>query len=477
MSGATRGTGGAGPTPAELISRPLPSSVTAATWALFVGLTAVFVSAGLFASIVAVRATHLDFGSTTIALMLAVYYVGFLGGSMLTVELLGRVGHVRVYAALAALQAATMLLVGVWQQPVVWIVLRAAAGLSLAGIYVTADSWLNQLASTGDRGRLLAVYSIIGFGAFGFGQALVGPVGTDDLTGFAVVAMLMALAVIPVALSEAATAPPVARGMTVSLAGLSRQAPTGVGLALLAGTANSVILALTAIWAARGGLGTAEVGILVAAPSVGVLVLQWPIGFFSDRVDRRIVGAVVSAGALLAGLGLLATGPDPWPAAGVLVVVGGCSFPLYSIALAATNDWIDRRQVAGAGSKIVMLYGIGAVAGPLFGSAMMAAFGQPGFVWAVVVLHAAVLVFLVHRLVTWRNTDRYLHPEGRDSAVPPAPYRVFVARTTVAVRRRPRVFRRHPAVTTRDPETGARVGAGAEATVNRRRDRRRQPLG
>lgn len=449
--------------------------MTAATWALFVGLTTVFVGAGLFASIVAVRATQLAYGSVTIALMLAMYYVGFLGGSVLTVELLGRVGHVRVYTALAALQAATMLLVGLWQHPLVWILLRAVAGLSLAGIYVTAESWLNQLASIGRRGRLLAVYSVIGFGAFGAGQALVGAVGTETLTGFAVAAMLMALAVIPVALSEAATAPPLARSTSVSLVELARQAPTGVGTAFLAGAANSVILALTAIWAARGGLDTGAVGVMVAAPSVGVLVFQWPIAFFSDRVDRRVVGAAMSAGALLAASALLATGPDRGWAAAVLAVVGGCSFPLYSIALAATNDWIDRRQVASAGSKVVMLYGVGAISGPLVGTAMMAALGDVGFVWAVLALHAAVLVFLLYRLVAWRTATTYLHPEGRDSVVPAAPYRVFVARTTVAVRRRPRVFRRSSAENNRGAAPAE--PAVADGPVNRRRDRRRQPTG
>ncbi len=403
------------------------SSLVWATWALFVGLGIMFIGGGLFATIVGVRSEQLGFGDMAIAIIGASYYGGFLLGSWIATKALGKVGHVRVYTALAALLCASALGVGLAGHPAWWIVLRFAAGMCLAGIYVTAESWLNRLATNDNRGRLLAVYSVVSYGMWGIGQVLIGPVG-GNLKGFVLAAIFISLAVAPVALSEEATPPPIEQSEPISLRDLAKATETGVGAALLVGVAHGLLLGLIAVYAIRSGLSANETGLLVASPALGAVMLQWPIAQASDDLDRRMVGALIAMMAVGISLCLLVAGPQGWTGMALMALIGGMSFPLYSFALAYTNDWVPSRYAASAASKLVMLYGVGALAGPPIGSTAMALIGTDGYVWGLAGVHTVIAVFLVYRMFAWRAP---LIPPTLDEVG--LPTRVFVLPATVAI--------------------------------------------
>ena len=389
---------------ATTTARHSRADIALATWGLFVGLALLLLAAGLFGTLLGVRSELVGLPTVVSSLISAAYYGGFLVGSRVALSALGRVGHIRVYAALASLLSAAMLAVGLTESAPAWAWLRFVTGLCLAGQYVVAESWLNDLATNENRGRLLAIYAVVTSGAFGIGQVLLFTI--DDalaVTGFAIASIITSLAVAPVALSEDAVAPVVAKREHISLRDLAKLVPTGVVSCLLVGMAHGALTGMAAIYATRVGLSPGQVGLFVAAPNIGGMLLHWPVSAASDDIDRRAVGARRIARRDRCGRCCCCSAHRPVPMALLLMaVLGGCSYPLYSIAAAYTNDWIDPEHVNAAASQLVTLYGVGAMVGPFVAAGMMIAIGPEGFFWSAIVLHGMLAAFFVYRLRAWR---------------------------------------------------------------------------
>ena len=373
-----------------------------ATWGLFVGLALLLLAGGLFGTLLGVRAETEGLATGITGLIAAAYYLGFVVGSRLTLAALGGVGHIRVYAALAALLTAAMLGVGLTDHWAPWALLRLVTGLCFAGQYVVAESWLNDLATNANRGRLLAIYNVITIAAFAVGQAVVFAFDAVLVTGFAVCAIAASLAVVPVTLSEEAVAPKVEEAEHISLRELSEVVPTGVGSCFLVGIAHGAVGGLPAVYATRVGLPAGWVGLFAAAPSIGGVILQWPISAASDDLDRRAVGLAAAVGAMGTALVLVLTPDTHWMVLVWFGLLGGLSYPLYSIAGAYTNDWIEPEHLNAAASQLVKLYGIGAVLGPFAAAGLMIGLGPVGFFWALCILHGMVAVFFAYRMWAWR---------------------------------------------------------------------------
>jgi len=411
----------------------LTRDLALATWGLFVGLACLLLAAGLFGTLLGVRSELVGLPTVVSSLISASYYAGFLLGSRVALAALGRVGHIRVYAALASMLSAAMLAVGLTDSAPAWAGLRFVTGLCLAGQYVVAESWLNNLATNENRGRLLAIYAVVTSGAFGLGQVMLFAVNdATAVTGFAVASIITSLAVAPVALSEDAMAPSVEEREHISLGDLARLVPTGVFSCLLVGIAHGALTGMAAIYATRVGMSAGQIGLFVAAPNIGGMLLHWPVSAASDDVDRRAVGLLASLSAIGAAALLVFT-PSTSPIALLFVAaLGGFSYPLYSIAAAYTNDWIEPEHVNAAASQLVTLYGLGAVVGPFVAAGMMIVIGPKGYFWAAVVLHSMLAAFFLYRMRAWR-APLAKRPWGEVSL----PARVFfVPATVVAMGRR-----------------------------------------
>jgi MFS family permease len=329
------------------------------------------------------------------------YYAGFLLGSWYTLRALKQVGHIRVYAALASLLSASVLITGVYDSPLVWIIMRSSTGFCFAGLYVVAESWLNGLASNTFRGRLLAMYNVVTIGAYGAGQLLVFNFDARTLTGFAFAAVVSSLAVIPVAMSEQAATPNVDNHTHITMRELARIVPTGAGTILLVGLAHGGMLGMAVIYATREGLSVGRVGILIAAINLGGMALTWPISSASDDLDRRIIGVLSSLAVIVLGLVMLTQTPSSWFTTALLFAIGGFSFPLYAVGGAYTNDWVSQEQMGAAASQLVTLYGFGAMIGPLVAAPFLDIIGTQGFAWSIISLHALILLFLIYRIRAW----------------------------------------------------------------------------
>jgi MFS family permease len=376
-------------------------SILQSTWGLFVGLVLVMVAAGIYTTLLGVRAELAGLPTIVSGGISTAYYVGFMLGSWYTLRVLTQVGHIRAFAALAALLSSVVIMMGITDYPIVWFAMRLITGFCYAGMYVVAESWLHGLAKNTFRGRLLAIYSAVVIGGFGLGQLLVFGIDAQALTGFAIAAAVISLAVIPISISEQATTPKIENPIPLSMKELARTVPTGMGTTVLVGIAHGGLLGLAAIYATREGLSIGRVGLFLAAIQFGGMVMSWPISSASDDIDRRVVGVIASLGTMgAAALLFLQPVTSPW-AIVIMFVIGGFSSPLYALAGSYTNDWISEEHLNAAASKLVTLYGIGAMMGPLIASLFMEFLDSEGYIWSIIAMHGAIVLFLVYRIRAW----------------------------------------------------------------------------
>ena len=380
---------------------PTRRTILLSTWGLFTGLALLLLTAGVYSTLVGIRAELKNLPTLISGGITTAYYAGFLLGSWYTLRALKQVGHIRVYAALASLLSASVLITGAYDSPIVWIVMRSSTGFCFAGLYVVAESWLNGLASNTFRGRLLAMYNVVTIGAYGAGQLLVFNFDARTLTGFAFAAVISSLAVIPVAMSEQAATPTVENNTHITMRELAKIVPTGAGTILLVGLAHGGMLGMAVIYATREGLSVGRVGILIAAINLGGMALTWPISSASDDIDRRIIGVLSTLAVIILGLVMLTQTPSSWVTTALLFAIGGFSFPLYAVGGAYTNDWVSQEQMGAAASQLVTLYGFGAMIGPLVAAPFLDIIGTQGFAWSIISLHALILLFLIYRIRAW----------------------------------------------------------------------------
>lgn len=365
---------------------------------LFLGLALLMVGNGLLGTLIGVRADIEGFSTIVIGAVMSSYYIGFLLGSLAIPRWLVTVGHIRVFAGLAALAAATALAHSLLVTPVVWAGLRFIVGLCLSGLYVTVESWLNDRATNETRGRLLSVYMLVVTLGLGAGQVLLGVADPLDTTLFIFVGMLVALAVVPVAMVRMPTPGEVIR-VKLSLRDLGRTAPLGVVAVAVAGAAGSSVLALGAVYAIRIGIDPSRVGVFVAAAMAGGAVTQYPLGYLSDRVPRRRVILGIAFAAIVVAVAGAVAEPDSSLQFVVAAAFGALTFPLYSIAVSHVNDVMPENQLVAAAAGTIFVYGIGSVVGPLLLSVLMEIWGPSGYFWGLAVYFVPLVLYATVRII------------------------------------------------------------------------------
>lgn len=334
-------------------------------------------------------------------LVMSAYYLGFVIGSARIQVLIRRAGHIRAFAAVAAiLTAAAMvhaLIFDIW----VWAGLRVVAGFCMAGLYAIIESWLNVKSSNENRGQVLSIYVVTIYAASFGGQFLVN-IGTVQGTElYCVVGLAVVLSLVPVVLTRVA-GPEIDKIKAMSLMSLYRASPLGAVVTCGAGLLSGAFYALGAIYANRLGLSVFHLSLFMGAPIFGGLALQYPIGRLSDRYDRRTVLLGVLVGTLISSVAVILIAMKQGPFTGTLAAVfvfGGCLAAIYPIAVSQIYDYIDRAEMVSASGGLLLIWSIGAVAGPLIASALMGQFGPNAFFMYLTVVALALLIFTRYRMV------------------------------------------------------------------------------
>jgi MFS family permease len=354
---------------------------------------------GLQGSLLGIRATQENFAETATGLVMSAYYVGFLAGSLLAPKVVRDVGHVRGFAALASLASTAVLVHVVFIEPATWAAMRLITGFCFAGLYVVAESWLNDRATNETRGQLLSVYMVVMLSGLAGGQLLLNLADPSGFELFVLASVLVSIALIPISLTAGA-APTFAAARPVGLVELYRLSPLGVVGAAGTGLAHGTLFGMGAVFAERAGFTVGQISIFMSVMILGGILFQWPIGGLSDRFDRRQIMTVVTfAAAIFAVLAVIMINSG-W-IAGLFItalLVGGLSLPMYSLAIAHTNDYLEPGQMVAAGGTLVLAGGLGACLGPLTASFAMQILGPNGFFWCLAAAHAAIGVFALYRM-------------------------------------------------------------------------------
>ena len=368
------------------------------TWALFFGFALISIAHGLQGTLVGVRSVLEGFSYASTGFVIAGYYVGYLTGSIVIPIFLKRVGHIRVFAALASLASIAILLHSVFLDPVSWFFIRIMTGVSLSGIYVIMESWLNDKSNNQTRGKILSLYMVITFVFVGIGQLLLNLSNPIKVDLFILVSVLLSFSLLPILLSST-DQPDITNPKIFSLREFYAVSPLGFIGALFIGLSHSAVFGYGAIYATTRGLSILEVSIfMITITSFGALS-QWPIGYISDRIDRRIL--LIGATLVASGLSILIVISSYVSLIIFLIftaIFSSMCLPLYALALAHINDFLEQDEIVSASSLFTRLVGVGSILGPILVSNIMGLVGSNGFFVYLFFVHGILGLFGIYRM-------------------------------------------------------------------------------
>ena len=378
--------------------------VLTSAWSLLFGMCLLMIGNGMQGTLLGIRGEIEGFTTLEMSIIMSAYFAGFLGGSQLAPIMIRRVGHVRVFAALASLISAVIIIFPAYTEVWVWILGRVLIGFCFSAVYVTAESWLNNAATNETRGQSLSLYMIVQMLGIVISQGLLVLADPSGFMLFVIPSILVSLAVTPILLSISPT-PAFESAKPMSLRELISTSPLGcVGMVLLGGV-FSAQFGMSAVYGTQAGLSVAQISTFVAMFFVGAVVTQYPIGWLSDRMDRRYLIMIVSVIGLTGAIIGLAYGTVFWLLLVSAFVVGGMSSPLYSLLIAHTNDFLNNEDMAGASGALVFINGVGAIAGPILLGWLMGSMGPGAFY-----LFVGVLFALLGGYAGYRSTQRKTIP-------------------------------------------------------------------
>ena len=327
------------------------------------------------------------------------FWVGIVIGSLRAGKVVRSVGHIRAFLAFGAIASTVPLLHLLIINPIAWVVARALTGFCFAGLFIVVESWLNSAATEQTRGQIMSVYAMTGLVGGIAGQLLLPTTDPAGFRPFCIVAIIVAFALVPIALTRAVAPAHEGGGARINLTALYKQSPFGLVAAVLCGITASGFFTLGPVFAQRRGLDTAGVAAFMASGTLGGFLLAWPVGWLSDRFDRRrvIIGAAITASAmLLIMMALVPDEPSRWIIYLCAAIFGGTVIPTYSVVMAHVNDAVGQDEFVAASGGLLIMQGVGATAGPLLAGFAMSA-SEHGLAYTLISTQMLLAAFGVYR--------------------------------------------------------------------------------
>ncbi len=389
--------------------------VLGSSWALLLGMFMLMIGNGLQGTLLGLRGEVEGFSTLEMSIIMSAYFAGFLFASRYAPKMIRRVGHVRVFAALGSTISAVLILYPALAEPWAWTLGRVVIGFCFCGVYITAESWLNDAASNENRGKALSLYMIVQMAGIVFAQYLLTLGDVSGFILFIIPSVLVSMAFAPILLSVS-PAPVFTTTKPLPIRQLIDASPLAcMGMFLLGGV-FAAQFGMSAVYGARAGLSVPQISLLVSITYVAALVLQFPIGWLSDRIDRRwLILGLAAAGGTAALASFILPG-HIWLIMASAALVGGTSNPLYALLIAYANDYLAREDMAAASGGLLFINGVGAIAGPIVVGWMLDNVGPQGF-WAFI----AVLMLGLATYAAWRMLRRPDRGVEISESVPYAP--------------------------------------------------------
>ena len=379
-----------------------------ASWALLLGIGFIMVGNGLQGTLLGVRASLEGFEVLTTGVVMSFYFLGMLVGSIVTPKLVARVGHIRVFAALASAASIAILLHSVYVNPYTWSLMRLVTGICFSGLFVVTESWLNDRASNENRGAILSIYMVVVTLGMGSGQFLLNVADPASTDLFILISVIISFVLEPILLI-ARPAPAFDQAESMSLLALYKVSPQAVISNALTGAAHGTAFGLGAVYGLQKGFDNSLVALFMASFLWGGFLLQWPIGWLSDKYGRRGIMLITAMSSVV--MCLLASVWDISSSSYIplIAVVGGLVMPMYSLCVAYASDRLSPEQIVSASGAMVMASGIGLSVGPILVAFAMSSFGPDvyfiGIALAFLAITLAVLNSMRYREVTLADVE------------------------------------------------------------------------
>jgi len=388
--------------------------------ALFIGFSIIVVSHGFQGNLLGIRSVIEDFNFIATGTMMSAYFVGFFIGATVVPKLVTKVGHIRVFAAFASMASLSSLIHIVFIDPYVWILARFLTGFSMIGIFIIVESWLNDRANNKNRGKVLSLYMLITYIGMALGNFLLNISNPKHYEPFILISLLFSVALIPILLTKRKP-PKFKKTSSIKIKELFKISPFGSISMFCTGFIFAPIFSLLSVYAISMKLSIFETSLLLAGVMLAGALFQWPIGSLSDKYDRRkiIIGSSIAAiifsfsAIFVSGIGnslpnlftesavsfnYFSTAMDKTKLFIFVILLAGASLPLFSLNLALVNDYIPREKFVAAGGGLNIIFGLGAMGGPVLCSTLMHFLGPNGFFVHLIIFLSGIIVFGLYRL-------------------------------------------------------------------------------
>ncbi|MBV1701620.1 MAG: MFS transporter [Hyphomicrobiales bacterium] len=367
--------------------------------ALLASVLLLLVGNGLLNSLVPIRGTMEGFAPVNVGIIGSMYFFGMLAGTLAAPLVLRRTGYVRAFCAFVSLSIVATLIMPVFVSPIAWMVLRGVVGFAFAGLYGVIDAWIAVKSKNENRGQVYGAYQIVNFTGSALGQQFLVAAEPNSFMLFSLVAGLFALATLPLAFTRT-DEPKQSRASHFNLLWMAKKSPVGVATAFVVGAANGAFWSLAPVYALGIGVGREGAATFLTATVIGSALAVWPVGRFSDQIDRRKAVLVISFIAAIVELFLFAAGMSAASALSFWgLLIGASTMVLYTLAVAHTNDRTGPDYAVTVASGLLFLYCVGAIIAPTIDSYLMS-IGGPKFLFAVnAVLHIGLCGFTLWRML------------------------------------------------------------------------------
>ena len=407
------------------------------SWALFTGFAVIMISHGFQGNLLGIRAVLENFNFIATGTMMSGYFVGYFIGANMIPNLVSKVGHIRVFAAFASMASLSSLVHVVFVDPVIWTLARFLTGFSMIGILIIVESWLNDRATNKTRGKVLSLYMFITFFAFALGNLLLNISSPQNYEPFILISLLFSMALIPILLTKRKP-PTFKKTSSIKIKELYKISPFGSFSTFCSGFIFSAMFTMLSVYAVTMNLSVFDISILLFAVTLSGALFQWPIGSLSDKHDRRlvIIGCCILASifAILSisasGLSFnnliaeemirfnyfsIGTGMDKTKLFIFIILLSGMTLPLFALNLALVNDYIPKEKFVAAGAGLNIIFGLGAMAGPIICSILMNILGPNGFFVHLLMFFIIITVFGLFRM------SKRKYEDNPDSTFTPLP--------------------------------------------------------
>lgn len=353
---------------------------------------------GLLGTLIALRGVQEGFSTGLIGLFGTAYFGGFMLGCIAVPKMLQSVGHIRTFASLAAIATAATLTLVLWIDPLGWIALRLILGFCFSGLFTAVESWINSSVANKDRGRVLSLYRLIDLGCVTSAQFLLPVFGPSGFAIFGVIAIFICLSLVPVSLADRSNPRP-PENHRFDLKKIWKLSPMAAIGCLAIGMTNSSFRLVGPVYAQEIGFSITGIATFMSVGIAGGVVLQYPLGWWSDRYDRRWALIVATLGAAASGFYISWFAGDNQLANLVgIFLFGAFALPLYSLSTAHANDRAGKDDFVMVSAGLIFLFALGATIGPAVGSILIEYYGPRALFMFTSIVHVGLAVVTLWRM-------------------------------------------------------------------------------